>query len=265
MDISDRKRLDQERNALLLEAREVNRMKDDFLATLSHELRTPINAVMGWTQMLRQGVVQGERATAALEAIERNARVQQRLIEDLLDTSRIVTGKFGIEMAIVDILQAVSDAVETVRPSASAKGVRLEVRCAPATIPGDAQRLQQALANLLSNGVKFTPDGGSVVVDVTGVDTHLEIAVADTGQGIAADVLPHIFDRFRQGEGGLTRVHMGLGLGLAIVRHIVELHGGTVNAESAGEGQGSTFRMRLPKGNIHVPGFPGCEGSHECH
>ncbi len=247
MDISDRKRLEQERAALLFEAREVNRMKDDFLATLSHELRTPINAVMGWTQMLQKGVVQPERVKAALDAIERNAAAQQRLIEDLLDVSRIVTGNFGVELGVADLVSVIDDAVDSVRPLAAEKEIALTIHCGTCRIPGDAMRLQQAVSNLLSNGVKFTPPGGTVAVSAVQQGDQMEIAVADTGQGIEPDVLPFIFERFRQGETGLTRVHMGLGLGLAIVRHIVELHGGTVSAESEGAGKGATFRMRLPR------------------
>jgi signal transduction histidine kinase len=209
--------------------------------------RMPINAVMGWTQMLQRGVVQGDKAKAALDTIERNAAAQQRLIEDLLDVSRIITGKFGLQPGDVSVFDAINDAIDTVRPAAASKGIVLEVSGDACTIPGDAMRLQQALSNLLSNGVKFTPSGGTVAVHVARTSaSHLEIAVTDSGEGIPPDVLPYIFDRFRQGEGGLTRVHMGLGLGLAIVRHIVELHGGTVAAESDGLGRGATFRMRLP-------------------
>ncbi len=231
-------------------ARELNRMKDEFLATLSHELRTPMNAVLGWTRMLRAGVVRSDRVPGALEAVERNAVAQNRLIEDLLDVSRIVTGKFRLDVQPVDLRALIAAAIDVVQPAATAKELRIQTTFDPDAGPvvGDPQRLQQAVWNLLTNAVKFTPPLGRVRVDVARVGGGAEIVVSDSGEGITPSVLPYVFDRFRQGDSGTTRAHAGLGLGLAIVRHIVELHGGTVQAESAGEGQGATFRIRLPIG-----------------
>jgi PAS domain S-box-containing protein len=248
MDITSQKEIEQQRDALLAEARELNRVKDQFLATLSHELRTPINAVLGWTQMLRTGVVGGDRATAALETIERNAFAQQRLIEDLLDVSRIITGKFRLERQLLNVGTVVQEAVHGVEPAAQAKGVVITVKVGdgvPAVF-GDAHRLQQAIWNLLSNAVKFTNRGGSIDVNVSAAGNSVEITVRDSGIGIAPDVLPYIFERFTQADSSTTRLHAGIGLGLAIVRHIVELHGGTATAVSGGLGHGATFCLQLP-------------------
>jgi PAS domain S-box-containing protein len=248
MDFSKHKQMEQERDALLAEARELNRIKDQFLATLSHELRTPINAVLGWTQMLRAGIVQGDRAKVALETIERNAIAQQHLTEDLLDVSRIITGKFRLDLQAVDMSATVREAVQGVEPAAQAKDVTISLRFAndvPAVL-GDPHRLQQAIWNLLSNAVKFTNRGGHVDVTIARADASVEVGVRDSGVGIAPDVLPHIFERFTQADSGTTRAHAGLGLGLAIVRHIVELHGGTVGAVSEGLGRGATFSLVLP-------------------
>ena len=251
-DISDRRAADAERNRLLEEAREANRMKDEFLAMLSHELRTPLSAIVGWAHMLRTGGLDEPTVARAIETIDRNAKVQNQLIEDILDVSRIVAGKFHLEMRSVDLVRIVESAIDTVSPLATSKGVELrqnlaeEVRpCCPAI--GDPDRLQQVVWNLLTNAIKFTPRGGVVTVEVNRQDEpgEFEIVVRDTGQGIAPDFLPHIFERFRQAGTGARR-HGGLGLGLSIVRHIVEMHGGSVMATSAGEGQGSVFTLRLP-------------------
>jgi PAS domain S-box-containing protein len=251
-DISDRRAADEERNRLLEEAREANRMKDEFLAMLSHELRTPLSAIVGWAHMLRTGGLDEPTVARAIETIDRNAKVQNQLIEDILDVSRIVAGKFHLEMRSVDLVRIVESALDTVSPLAAAKGVELRQDLAPEVRPccpaiGDPERLQQVVWNLLTNAIKFTPKRGVVTVEVRQHDEpgEFEIAVRDTGQGISPDFLPHIFERFRQAGTGARR-HGGLGLGLSIVRHIVEMHGGSVLAISGGEGQGSVFTLRLP-------------------
>jgi signal transduction histidine kinase/CheY-like chemotaxis protein len=230
------------------EAREANTAKDEFLATLSHELRTPLNAIWGWARMLRAGAVDTERTAHALATIERNAEAQSHLVEDLLDVSRIITGKMRLDTQTVDLHLVITAALDAVRPAAEAKDIRvhsvLDPRAGPIT--GDPARLQQVMWNLLSNAVKFTPRRGRVEVHLGRVNSHVEIRVSDTGEGIAPDLLPVIFERFRQGDSSSTRAHGGLGIGLAVVRHLVELHGGTVTAESAGQGQGATFRVKLP-------------------
>ncbi len=258
MDFSQHKETERERDGLLAEARELNRVKDQFLATLSHELRTPINAVLGWTQMLRAGVVQGERAKAALETIERNAMAQQRLTEDLLDVSRIITGKFRLDLQPVDVATVVRETVQGVEPAARAKGVGLILHLATdvLVVQADPHRLQQAIWNLLSNAVKFTSRGGQVDVHIVPAGGHVEIRVRDTGVGIAREVLPHIFERFTQADSSTTRAYTGLGLGLAIVRHIVELHGGTVSALSDGLDRGATFCLMLPSAPIELATAP---------
>jgi signal transduction histidine kinase/ActR/RegA family two-component response regulator len=230
------------------EARAANRAKDEFLAILSHELRTPINAIMGWAQMLQHGVVDQARVAQAVDAIVRNAAAQGRLIEDLLDLSRITSGKLRLDVEVVDLGSIVSAAIAAVEPAALAKGIRLQtvVDDGSGRVYGDRQRLQQAVWNLLSNAVKFTPRGGRAQVHVMRVNSHVEVVVSDTGEGIPGEALPYIFDRFRQGDSTTTRQHTGLGLGLAIARHIVELHGGTIEASSDGPGTGATFRMKLP-------------------
>ena len=230
------------------DARAANRAKDEFLATLSHELRTPINAIMGWGQILQSGIADPSRTAHALDAIVRNAAAQARLIEDLLDLSRIISGKLRLDVELVDLGSVVSAAVLTIEPASQVKGLRIQtvVEDGTARVYGDRQRLQQAVWNLLSNAVKFTTRGGSVQNHVRRVGSQVEIMVSDTGEGIRPEVLPFVFDRFRQADGGSTRPHAGLGLGLAIVRHIVELHGGTVHAASEGPGRGATFRLRLP-------------------
>ena len=230
------------------EAEEANRSKDEFLATLSHELRTPLNAVLGYTHMLREGMIDAQRLPGVLETIQRNARLQEQLVSDVLDVSRIVTGKLRLDVHPIDLRTVIEDAIETVVPAATAKGVSLQARLelAGIRVAGDAQRLQQVVWNLLSNAVKFTPKGGRVEVRLEGAGSQVAIAVSDTGDGIEADFLPHVFQRFKQADGTFSRTHMGLGLGLAICRHLVEAHGGTITASSAGKGQGATFRVELP-------------------
>jgi PAS domain S-box-containing protein len=229
-------------------AQEANRLKDEFLATVSHELRTPLTAIMGWAYLLRAGQIDQPSAMSALETIERNARSQAQIIDDLLDVSRIITGKLRLDIREVDPTSFIESAIEAVRPAAEAKGVRLQkvIDTGIISIAGDPSRLQQVVWNLLSNAIKFTPKGGRVQLRLERVNSHIEITVADTGSGIKPDFLPHVFERFRQADQATTRQHGGLGLGLAIVRHLIELHGGTVQAESAGENQGATFTVRLP-------------------
>ena len=225
-----------------------NRAKDEFLATLSHELRTPLNAVLGWTRMLREGTIGTGKATRALEVIERNAMAQLELVEDLLDLSRIITGKFRLDIAPVDLGAAIASAVEAIQPAADAKGITIDIVAEEGAgiMVGDEARLQQAVWNLLANAIKFTPGPGRVTVSRRRRGADVDIEVADTGEGIDPSVLPFVFDRFRQGDSGTTRAHAGLGLGLAIVRHIIELHGGRVAVSSDGRGKGSTFRISLP-------------------
>ncbi|MET0646658.1 MAG: PAS domain S-box protein [Pyrinomonadaceae bacterium] len=260
VDIEDRKRAEAEREELLererearAEAEQANRLKDDFLATVSHELRTPLTSILGWAHLLRGGQLEGEGAARALETIERNARSQSQLIDDLLDVSRIVTGQLRLDVVPVGPQSFIDPAVEAVRPAAEAKGVRLQklIDTGVETVMGDPARLQQVVWNLLSNAVKFTPRGGRVQVSLERVNSQVEIAVTDTGTGIDPEFLPHVFERFRQADQRTTRRHGGLGLGLAIVRHLVELHGGSVQADSGGEGTGSTFTVRLPVAPIH--------------
>ena len=243
-----------EKERLYREAQESSRLKDEFLATVSHELRTPLTAILGWAHMLRTGQFDGKSAANAFETIERNARAQAQLIEDLLDVSRIITGKLRIDVRPIDPNSFIEAAVEAVRPAAEAKGVRLQkvMDTGLVSVSGDPVRLQQVIWNLLSNALKFTPRGGRVQVRLERVNSHVEIAVSDTGSGIEPDFLPHVFDRFRQADGTTTRHHGGLGLGLAIVRHLVELHGGTVRAESAGEGHGATFTVLLPVAPVYA-------------
>ncbi|HET7221016.1 MAG TPA: ATP-binding protein, partial [Vicinamibacterales bacterium] len=233
---------------LYRDARDANRMKDEFLAVLSHELRTPLNAVVGYARLLRGGVLSGEKAERGLETLERNATSLTQIVEDVLDVSRIISGKIRLDVQPVDLPLIVDNAVATVQPAADAKGVRIQTVIDPRVGPvsGDPDRLQQVVWNLLSNAVKFTAKAGRVQVVLECVNSHVEIVVSDTGAGIRPDFLPYVFDRFRQADPGTTRKTGGLGLGLAIARHIVEMHGGTVEAASAGEGQGATFRVRLP-------------------
>lgn len=242
----------QQRDAALERARDeaqaANRAKDEFLAVISHELRTPLTPVMGWARMLRGGQLDAAGVMRAGDVIERNVRAQAKLIEDLLDVSRIISGKQRLEVSTVDLLQVVAAVVETLQLAAEAKGVHIEsiVDKQARSVAGDPNRLQQIIWNLVSNAIKFTPKGGRVRIELKRVASHIEIAVADTGEGIAAEFLPHVFDRFRQGDSTSTRTYGGLGLGLAIVRHLVELHGGQVRAASPGRGQGTTFTVQLP-------------------
>lgn len=237
-----------ENERLYRQAEESSRLKEEFLATISHELRTPLSAILGWARMLRMGQLSEENAVKALDTIERNARAQAQLVDDLLDVSRIVTGKLRMDVQPADPNAFIDAAVEAVRPAAEAKGVRVQkvIDTGAVSIPGDPVRLQQVVWNLLSNAIKFTPRGGRVQIRSERVNSHLEIVVSDTGQGIAQDFLPHVFDRFRQADQKTSRQHGGMGLGLAIVRHLVEMHGGTVRAMSDGEGHGSTFTVMLP-------------------
>ena len=237
-----------ENERLYKQAEESSRLKEEFLATISHELRTPLSAILGWTRMLRLGQLSPENSNKALDTIERNARAQAQLVDDLLDVSRIITGKLRMDVRPADPNSFIDAAVESVRPAAEAKGVRVQkvVDTGPVSIPGDPVRLQQVVWNLLSNAIKFTPRGGRVQIRSERVNSHLEIVVSDTGQGIPAEFLPHVFDRFRQADQKTSRQHGGMGLGLAIVRHLVEMHGGTVRAESDGEGMGATFTVQLP-------------------
>jgi PAS domain S-box-containing protein len=229
-------------------AEESNRLKDEFLATLSHELRTPLTAILGWSSMLRDARLDEKTRATALEIIDRNARTQQQIIDDILDVSRIITGQLRLEAEPTDLRAVVEAAVDTVRPAATAKSINLRAAFDPDAGPvmGDPRRLQQVVWNLLLNAVKFTPLGGEAVVRVEREGAHARVVVSDNGAGIAPDFLPYVFDRFRQGDQSTTRTHGGLGLGLAIVRHLVELHGGTVKAESDGAGRGSTFTVELP-------------------
>ncbi|MCA1568342.1 MAG: PAS domain S-box protein [Acidobacteria bacterium] len=230
------------------EAEEANRLKDEFLATLSHELRTPLTSILGWARLLQTNNFDEAAMRRALETIERNARAQNQLVDDLLDTSRIITGKLRLDVRSVDLADVVTAATDSVRPAAEAKEIRLQTLLDPQAGPvsGDPDRLQQVVWNLVSNAIKFTPKRGRVQVRLERVNSHIEITVADTGMGIAPEFLPHVFDRFRQADQATTRAHGGLGLGLAIVRQLVELHGGTVSAHSDGKGQGTTFTINLP-------------------
>jgi PAS domain S-box-containing protein len=277
--VNDRK-LEEERAELLLESERlariesehVARIKDEFLATLSHELRTPLNAILGWATLIRINKMNPEDLSAGIETIERNARAQAQMIDELLDLNRIISGKVRLTVQPVDLPAIVDAVLETVRPAATAKDIRLSKQIAtilPAMM-GDAARLQQVVWNLLSNAIKFTPKGGSVEVTLAVVESHVQLSVHDSGEGIRPDFLPHMFDRFRQSDSSTTRRHSGLGVGLAIVRHLVELHGGTVAAISAGEGHGTTMMVKLPvapvntespeeKGTLtkgHLPVFP---------
>ncbi|MFO7278181.1 MAG: response regulator [Pseudomonadota bacterium] len=262
-EIAERMRAEREREALLerekvlrAQAEELSRLKDEFLATMSHELRTPLNAIFGWITLLRSRRLDEATQARALETIERNARAQKRLIEDLLDVSRIVTGKITLELSAVNPRRIIEAALETMRPAAQAKGIKIVplLDTGVGTLRGDFARLQQVVCNLLSNAIKFTPTGGQVEVCLAQRNGEVEISVRDNGQGIKPEFLPYVFDRFRQEDGSISRCHGGLGLGLAIVRHLVELHGGTVEAASPGVGKGATFTVRLPVRAHTAPG-----------
>jgi PAS domain S-box-containing protein len=260
LDVSSRKSLELERAGLLeraeqarAEAENANRLKDDFLATLSHELRTPLNAILGYGRMLRQGAVEPDRQHRAFEIIERNAASLTQMVGDVLDVSRILGGKVRLNVQSVDLPVVVEEAIATIRSAADAKGVRLQVVVDPAAGPisGDPDRLQQIIWNLVSNAVRFTPKEGRVQLRLERVNSHVEIVVSDTGIGIPPEFLPHVFERFRQADSRFSRQHGGLGLGLAITRDLVQLHGGTVQAFSEGQGRGATFRVQLPLMIVH--------------
>ncbi|HEU4766643.1 MAG TPA: PAS domain S-box protein [Pyrinomonadaceae bacterium] len=247
-DVTERREALKREKEARLEAEAANRVKDEFLSTLSHELRTPLTAIMGWSDLLLHDEVEPHKRQQAIETIARNANSQCQLINDLLEVSRIITGKLRLEFVPCELQSVIQAAAESIRPTAEAKGIRLQldIDWQAGSVFGDHERLQQIVWNLLSNGVKFTPSGGSVTVSLQRINSHVEIVVTDTGVGIKSDFLPHVFDRFRQADGSTTRNYGGLGLGLAIVRHLVELHGGTALAESAGDNQGSRFTVRLP-------------------
>jgi PAS domain S-box-containing protein len=255
-DISARKRYELERTEILAREREArqeaeaaNRLKDDFLATLSHELRTPLNAIMGWASMLRRPTLTAPERERAWEVIDRNLRSQQQLISDILEVSQIIRGQLRLDMHPVNVADAVAAAIESVAPTAAAKHQSLNWSEPDETIivAGDSARLQQVFWNLLSNAVKYTPREGRIDVAITATQHDVDVRVTDTGVGIRPDVLPHIFERFRQGESGPTREYGGLGLGLAIVRHLAEMHGGSVRADSGGTGKGASFVVTLPR------------------
>ena len=262
-DITDRKRAEEERKLLLesaqaarAEADVANSIKDEFLATLSHELRTPLTSILGWSHLLDNGKLDEEAAKRAVETIVRNAEAQKLLIDELLDISRIIIGKLRLDVGPVQLAPMLESIVDGMRPAADARNIQLRTALDQSLDPifGDPDRLQQVFWNLLSNAIKFTSQGGKVLVRLERADSNLEITISDTGQGIARELLPYVFDRFRQSDSSSSRTHGGLGLGLAIVRQLVELHGGTVSAESPGEGEGSTFKVRLPvRGVRHEP------------
>jgi signal transduction histidine kinase len=259
--MTERKKVEKERGKLLmrehaarLEAEHANRMKDQFLANLSHELRTPLNVILGWAHLLKKGKLRKEEAEDGIEVIERNARNQARLIEELLDMSRIISGKIKLELEPIEIAPLIAGALEGMRPAAGAKAILLQHEFAPQPGPilGDPTRLQQVVSNLLSNAIKFTPRGGRVILLLKSLESHLEISICDTGNGIRTEFLPHVFERFRQADSSSSRQYGGLGLGLPIVRHLVEAHQGKVWAESAGEGTGTTFVVQLPRAPLPV-------------
>lgn len=239
----------QQERAARTQAEEASRLKDEFLATLSHELRTPLNAMLGWAQLLRLRRLDEDGYARAIETIDRNTRSLARLIEDLLDVSRIITGKLVLDMGPVDLVTVVDAALVTIRPAAQTRLIQLNflIDTLDSIVMGDAVRLQQVMWNLLSNAVKFTPTEGQIQVQLKQTGSNLTVSVSDTGQGISPEFLPYVFDRFRQADSSSTRLQGGLGLGLAIARHLVELHGGTIRAESQGERKGATFTFELPQ------------------
>jgi signal transduction histidine kinase/DNA-binding response OmpR family regulator len=255
LEITERKQAEEERARLLIleqaaraEAEQANRTKDEFLATLSHELRTPLSAILGWSHLVRTGKLDEPQMSRAFETIERNARSQSQLIDDLLDVSRIITGKLQIEPRAIDLCSVIEASIEAVRPAFEAKNIQLETELEAAScfVAGDPNRLQQIFWNLLSNATKFTPEGGTVRVSSVQIDSHVRVSVSDSGIGITPEFLPYIFDRFRQADGSTTRIHGGLGLGLSIVKHLVQLHGGAVEVQSEGKDQGTVFVITLP-------------------
>ena len=254
-DITERKRSERERERLLAEAEHAreqaeaaSRVKDEFLSTLSHEMRTPLTAIVGWIYLLRGGRLDDSARARALDAIDRNAGAQSQLISDILDLSRIVGAKFRLEVRPIQVAPVVAAAIETLMPAANARGIKVQTVLDPSAglVSGDTDRLRQVVWNLVSNAIKFTPKGGRVIARVERADPNVVISIEDSGVGISPEVLPHVFERFRQGDSSNTRNHGGLGLGLAVVRHLVELHGGQVTASSAGEGEGATFTVTLP-------------------
>jgi PAS domain S-box-containing protein len=264
-DITERKRAEAERDRLLVaaekartEAEAASRAKDEFLATLSHELRTPLTSIVGWVYLLRSGRLDATGVARGLETIDRNAMLQAQLVSDILDMSRIMAARFRLNVRPLELAPVVAAAIDSLVPAAAAKGIRLQPNLDPSAgiVSGDADRLQQVVWNLLSNAIKFTPQGGRVQVRLARADGHAEITVEDTGPGIRPEVLPHVFELFRQGDSSNTRAHGGLGLGLAVVRQLVELHGGTVHAASAGEGTGAIFAVRLPLAREETTGEP---------
>jgi len=261
-DVTERRRSEREREDLLRRAREsaeeaarANRAKDEFLATVSHELRTPLTPILAWTNMLRTRKLDPESAERGLQTIERAATAQTQLIEDLLDISRIVAGKMRLDVQRIPIAPVIEAAVESLTPAADAKEIVLQVVLDPRSglVSADHGRLQQVVWNLLSNAIKFTPKGGRVQVVLQRINSHIEIVVRDTGKGIAAEFLPYVFDRFRQDDAATTRAHGGLGLGLAIARHLIELHGGSVSCDSPGAGAGAVFTVRMPLAPLQHP------------
>jgi len=252
-DISAARAAEAERRLLLDEVQEASRLKDDFLASLSHELRTPLNAILGYARMLRTGILAADRHQKAIETIERNASSLTQIVEDILDISRIVSGKIRLNVQPVELPDVVRNAIDAVTPAADAKGVRIESVLDPraAPISGDPERLQQVLWNLLSNAVKFTGKGGRVQIRLERANSHVEVSVSDTGIGIPPEFLPHVFERFRQADSGMARERGGLGLGLSIARQLIEMHGGTIEAASGGIGQGATFRVKMPMMIVH--------------
>jgi PAS domain S-box-containing protein len=267
-DVTGKKHDEAERERLLtlerearIEAEEANRLKDEFLATLSHELRTPLTAMLGWTRMLRMRQLDEQTSMHALETIERNVRVQAKLIEDLLDVSRIITGKLRLDTRAVELVPVIESTIDSIQPAAEAKEITLERAIDPTVSPvlGDAARLQQVVWNLLSNAVKFTPKGGHIRIRLERIESYAAVTVTDSGIGISLDFIPYVFDRFRQADSSSTRSHGGLGLGLAIVRHLVELHGGTVEVKSDGAQRGSSFTVKLPLMAVNIRNEIGTE------
>jgi PAS domain S-box-containing protein len=265
-DFTERKQAEDERNQLLAREQEArataeaaNRLKDEFLATLSHELRSPLNAMLGWTRLLNSRKFDEATTARAMQTIERSAKSQAQLVEDLLDVSRIIQGKLRLNVRPVELVSVIEAAIETVRPAAQAKEISLQSVLDPAAGPvaGDFDRLQQVVWNLLSNAIKFTPKQGRVMVRLERVNSHIEVTVTDSGKGINPEFVPYVFERFRQADSSSTRVYSGLGLGLAIVRQLLELHGGTVRAYSEGEGKGATFTIKLPLMPVHVKPYLG--------
>ena len=248
MEIEERRRVEATLVAARAEAEEANRLKDEFLAMVSHELRTPLNAILGWSSLLRSGTLTPSRNAHAVDVIQRNARAQAQLVGDLLDVARSLTGRLHLEHSSVDLIEIAGESVESIRPAAEKKRLTLDIEAETATLAvwGDPARLQQLTGNLLSNAVKFTPRGGRIVLAIHRRGNYAELTVSDTGAGIPAEFLPRVFERFSQAEIGPTRSHGGLGLGLSIVRHIAELHGGSVAADSEGPGKGARFTVLLP-------------------